>query len=337
MGDVMTGSRFREATCVTRTRLYSRSAMPNVSKPGPRLEVLAGTRTVTGLAGMESVFLLEIPLQEIADPLVNVLPLVEHGVDLFDDGNVHAHPAGEVKGGKRGGHPLGSGSSGGDGLDCLPTAKAFAERAIPAVAGEAGEREVPEAAQAGERLGARAAGDAETAHLGLPAGDERRLRVVAEAEPVAHAGRDGDDILERAAELDTEAIRRTVHAELGAVKDRLHELRGGRIGGGGDDRRGRAAGYFNREARAGERGGRAVGKQFREHAAHRQPGGVLDALRGSDHRAAKVCHPGGDPAKRTGGNGDQDEVRAGDRRMEVGFEAPVARDVDSGKRGIVPP
>ncbi len=54
--------------------------------------------------------------------------------------------------------------------------------------------------------------------------DERRQRVVAEAEPFDDAGRDGDDVLQRAADLDADDVRRPVEPEERTAEFRLHEF-----------------------------------------------------------------------------------------------------------------
>ena len=67
--------------------------------------------------------------------------------------------------------------------------------------------------EAGERLGRGAARLAEPRHLGEPARDQRRLRVVAGAEPVAGAGRERDHVLRGGAQLDADQVVVEVDAE----------------------------------------------------------------------------------------------------------------------------
>ena len=55
--------------------------------------------------------------------------------------------------------------------------------------------------------------DAEPAHLGQAAGDDRGAGVVAGTEAVGHARRDGDDVLQHAAELAADDVLVRVHAE----------------------------------------------------------------------------------------------------------------------------
>jgi hypothetical protein len=49
-------------------------------------------------------------------------------------------------------------------------------------------------------------GDAEAGHLDQAARQQRRLGVVAEAEAVADAGRDADDVLQRPGQFDADGV-----------------------------------------------------------------------------------------------------------------------------------
>ena len=60
--------------------------------------------------------------------------------------------------------------------------------------------------EAGERLRLGAARLAEPRHLDQPARDQRRLRVVAEAEPVDAAGGERDHVLRGGAQLDADQV-----------------------------------------------------------------------------------------------------------------------------------
>src|SRR5712691_3206954 len=85
--------------------------------------------------------------------------------------------------------------------------------AVSPVATPAGDRQVAHAREAEERLRAGAAGLAEAGHLCEAARDQRRLRVVPEAEPVDAAGGERDHVLRGGAELDADRIRIHVDAE----------------------------------------------------------------------------------------------------------------------------
>ena len=71
----------------------------------------------------------------------------------------------------------------------------------------------PRPGEAGERLRPRAHGDGEPGHLGEAAGHQRRPRRGAEAAALGHAAGDGDDVLERAAELGADHVVGQVEPE----------------------------------------------------------------------------------------------------------------------------
>ena len=90
-----------------------------------------------------------------------------------------------------------------------------------AVAGEtarAGEDEVAKTGESGHGFGAASAGDDEAGHFGEAPGNEGRCGIVSEAQAVADAGGDGNDIFQRAAEFDADDIVIGVDAEAGDPK-----------------------------------------------------------------------------------------------------------------------
>src|SRR5579883_3313692 len=95
----------------------------------------------------------------------------------------------------------------------LTAAGALPEPAVSAVLGKAGYHEVAQPAQAGEGLGLRAAGHSQTLYLHNGARDHGGLGIVTEAEPVAHAGGDGDDVFKGASQLNSQNIGAAVNAE----------------------------------------------------------------------------------------------------------------------------
>ena len=154
----------------------------------------------------------------------------------------------------------------------------------------AGEHQVADAGEAGEGFAARAAGHGEAGDLGDAAGDERGGGVVAEADADGDAGGDGDDVLERAAQLDANDIGGRVEAE-GLGGEFLLDERGDlRVAEGDGDGGGLALRHFNGEAGPGERAdgeqkpGRLEG--CGEHLRHAAEGVVLNALGGADHELA---------------------------------------------------
>ena len=87
----------------------------------------------------------------------------------------------------------------------------------------AGEHQIAEAGQPGQRQRLAALAIRQPPHLGEAAGDERGARAGAEAEPVAAAGGDGDDVLERAAHADADRVVAGVDAQPLAAQRRLHD------------------------------------------------------------------------------------------------------------------
>ena len=113
----------------------------------------------------------------------------------------------------------------------------------------AGQHQVAEAAQAGERVAPPAFGNRQPRHLRQPARDQRRERVVAEPKPFDTAGRDRDDVLQRAADLDAGDVVVDVEPEAAAAEVLLHRLGGRGVGRRREHRGRQPAGHFEREAR----------------------------------------------------------------------------------------
>ena len=78
----------------------------------------------------------------------------------------------------------------------------------------AGQRKVPRPGQPVDGFGIRAFGGGEPRHLGKSAGDDRRTRVVAEAEAYGAAGGDRDDILHGAADRHAKRVVAGIDAQL---------------------------------------------------------------------------------------------------------------------------
>ena len=77
----------------------------------------------------------------------------------------------------------------------------------------------PSPARPGERLGPGAVRDREVGHLGEPARDDRCLGVLAVADAVDDPDRDGDEVLEHAAEFGADHIRVHERAEVRVRRD----------------------------------------------------------------------------------------------------------------------
>src|SRR5882672_2896766 len=85
---------------------------------------------------------------------------------------------------------------------------------IAAQAARARQHEIAEPGEAGERLALRPGRAGEARNFCETARDETRLRVPAEAEAFGNAGGDRDDVLQRAADFDTDHIARAVQPEV---------------------------------------------------------------------------------------------------------------------------
>ena len=141
--------------------------------------------------------------------------LIENGINRVDDRRAHAGLAGGIVDGERVGHALGDHAERVDGLfERLAVAEREADAVVARVLGETGDDEVADAGEAGEGFLATAERHAEAGHFRKRAGDERGHGVVAEAEAVGHAGGDGIDVLDGAAEFDAGDVVAGVNAEM---------------------------------------------------------------------------------------------------------------------------
>ena len=205
------------------------------------------------------------------------------------DGHLHAAVRGELEHGGQGVEALDHGADPGDGLvhgHALAEHPAAAQ--VAAVEAARRDHEVAGAGQPEEGLLVAAERGAQAAHLRQAARDERRGRVVAEAQAARDAAREGDDVLDGAAELDALDVRAGVDAQDVAREEPLDEER--RLGVVA--RRHDARGHVERDllgvAGAGERhgDGRHVRARLRDlggdDLGHRVERALLEALRRAD-------------------------------------------------------
>ena len=129
---------------------------------------------------------------------------MKDGVHLFGDGHFHSTGFCEADSGGGGEDSFGDHAvHGGDDLRKFLAASEFdAHAAVAREAAGAGEDEVAEACESGHGFGAASAGDDQARHFGKATSDEGSCGVVSKAEAVRDASGDGDDVLERASELD---------------------------------------------------------------------------------------------------------------------------------------
>ena len=110
---------------------------------------------------------------------------------------------------------------------------------VAAVLGNAGGDEIAHAGQAPETLSLAAELLAQACQFGHAARHQGAARVVAEIESVEDAGGDGDDVLDRAAELDAHDVGAAVGAEAGGQEVEILQRGGGELIARGQDDRGR--------------------------------------------------------------------------------------------------
>ena len=108
-----------------------------------------------------------------------------------------------------------------DVLDRTAFCQLHADVAVPALRAGAGGDHVTHARQARKGLGFATECLAESAHLGEPAGNERRTGVVTGAQSVAHPHRNGNNIFQNAPQLATDDVLIGVHAEQAIVQSGL--------------------------------------------------------------------------------------------------------------------
>ena len=134
---------------------------------------------------------------------------------------------------------------------------AFAQfNADAAVAREisgAGQNQIAQSGESGHGVEASAAGHDQARHFGETARDQRRHRIVAEAEAIANAGSDGDDVLQRAAQLHADHVVVGIDAKAGIVERLLHGARHFAIDGRHGHGRRIAPRYFLGKRRAAQR------------------------------------------------------------------------------------
>ncbi len=173
--------------------------------------------------------------------------------------------------------------------------------------------------------------------------DQRRAGVVAEAETVADARRDGDDVLERAAQLDADDVLGGVRAEAVGVEDVLHLLGDLVVLARDAHRRGDAHRDFLREAGTAEEAEEmmfVLGELLFEDLAHHHQGRVLDALdRGADRSLVGEEGSGlfQHRANAVGGHHREDHLRAGDGLRELTGRREGGRQLEPGEVSLVLP
>ena len=261
------------------------------------------------------------------------LVLVEDGVDRVDDRRADAGLAGGVVDRERVRHAFGDHAERGGGfLEGLAVAEGQADAVVARVDGEAGDDQVADAGEAGEGLRPAAEGDAEAGHFRQRAGDQGGDGVVAEAEACGDAGGDGEDVLDRAAELDPGEVVAGVGAEIrGRVKSSWRRRARSSSVGADDRAGGQVGGDFLGVVGAGEHGDGIGGEDLAEDLAHPLAGVPLDALgAGNQHGGDGQSQRGEVAGGLAGGGGGhaEEEQRLFQGVGEPGGGADVAGEDD---------
>ena len=193
--------------------------------------------------------------------------------------------------------------------------------AVPALRAGAGGDHVTHTRKARKGFGLTAEGLAESAHLGQPTGDECRAGVVTGAQSVAHAHRNGNNVLQHPPQLAADDVLIGVHAEQAIVQSGLQcegsvvrlkcEHTGGRLTC--DDLAG--------EVGSGQHPGNAMGRDVADDLGHAHPAALLQPLTQTDHRdisrhAGQGVHQ--HLAEVAAGDGNQDGVGVLDRDVQLG-------------------
>ena len=207
-------------------------------------------------------------------------------------------------------------------------ADALAEAEVARAGRRAGEDEVAEAGEAGQRLGARALGEAEAGHLGKAARDQGGAGVLAEPPALDHAAGDGEHVLDRAADLGAGDVVGQIGAEEGpGDAARASRSPSARSSTARVTAVGRPAATSWAKVGPGKHGDRRAGLHLARDLVHQHAGRVLDPL-GAEDRAA--CRAAGRPrstarrcwagvtTRKASQLGQRGEVAGGaDRRAEL--------------------
>ncbi len=237
-------------------------------------------------AGGDIGFALLRPQHQLGEGGLRRADAVDHGLHLLGDGQLDAVARAEIERGLGGAQPLGDHAlPAQDVLERAAAAELDADLAVAAAMAGAGQHEIAEPAEAGQRVGTAAHRRGQPRDLDEAAGDERGHRVVPEAEALDDARGDRDDVLERAANLDAGDVVRRVQPQRRSAELLLDEacrLGGRRRHHDGRRQPRRDLGRERRSRQHRDRPGRPglVG----DHLRHREERAVLEALGGADER-----------------------------------------------------
>src|SRR5215472_9190246 len=153
-------------------------------------------------------FALPGPRHQLLDRFARTFAIVQDGVHLFGDWHLYAARMRQSNRGRRREYSFCDHAvhSSDDIGEFLAAPEFYTNAAVARESPGAGENEVAKSGESGHGFRAPATSDDQACHLGKTASDERSYRIVAQAEPVANAGSDRNDVLERTTELDSDDI-----------------------------------------------------------------------------------------------------------------------------------
>src|SRR5712671_5064946 len=222
-----------------------------------------------------------------------------------------------------------------NGRSFFATSNAFAETTIPAQSRETSDNEIAQSAQAGEGFGVRTASDSQPAHFDNGSGNQGRFGIVAKSKPVANAGGNGDDVLERATQLDSEQIIAGIDPKGGTIEERLCPRGSSQVAAGCHNRGRKAASHFEGESGTGQRRAFGLRSVLGKDSAHRQPRLIFNSFSDADDHLAKPVEVGGYFAEDFGGHCHDDAIGALTRPGGIGFEAQSCRQTGAGQVTLI--
>ena len=170
-------------------------------------------------------------------------------------------------------------------VERAPLAELDAELPVAAESARAGQYQVAEAAEAGQRVTPAAKGVREARNLCQTTSHQRGDRVVPQPQRLDPARGDGDDVLHRASDLHADDVVARIQSQTVRPEILLHGRHCLGAPAGHDDRRGHTPRDLRREARSGEhRHGPRAADLLRYDLGHPEQSAVLDTLRRADDR-----------------------------------------------------
>jgi hypothetical protein len=222
-----------------------------------------------------------------------------------------------------------------DGRQRLPTRQGQPDAAVARQIARAGQNQVAQPRQAHERFALSAEGRGQAPSLGQSARDQRRARVVAEAQAIARAGGDCQHVFHCASDLDPDQVVADIGAEGLAAQALGHRLGQTRVGRRHRDRGRQPAGDLGGEARTGDhahrRGPVRAEHLVRQGNAGRLRGGDKSLAQPEQRRRDQASRRGGDFEQRADRRGDEDERGSGEHLGQRGAHGNRRRQREAGK------